>query len=832
MAINLGRLSIRLMVTIAIAIGSIISETLPGKTAPTQSSSSIAQADTTAVSIIGVKIEQTGAGLDLVLETAAGKPLAVNPSEFRTEGAVAIAELANVKLSLPTRGEFRADNPTSDIAAIQLRQEGDRVRIAIVGKDKLPQTAVTLKAGNLTYSINPKSQQAEPELEINVIGTLKSQRGYRIDTSGTATKVETPLRDIPQAIQVIPKEVLRDRNVNRFDEALSNVSGVNYAGTNTTSEVRFNIRGFDDAPVLIDGFRQFGFPEFPVPGLLERVEVLKGPASILYGDIQPGGVINAVTKRPLDRPFYQTEIQLGSRNFLQSHFDLSGPIDKRSAYRLNTVFSTENDFRPYDGKIQNIAVAPVFSWRVGDRTNISVDVQYQQRDKPYNSNNSVAIGRSIANVPQSRTLSEPDDYSSRKFFNVGYNVEHRFDDNWAIRNGFRYTDNFYLADLLTIPLAFNPATGVLTRVFASDDFHSTDYALQTSLEGKFNTGSVKHALIFGVDYGRNTTETFFTGGAVSTLNLFDPIYRSVPRPPNTRVSIDRTAISDRLGIYLQDRVAVADNLKVLLGLRYDTLQQTTQNAVAVFTPTGGGFSQSPSALTPQVGVVYQPTPAISLYTSYATAFNPNNTAFDANGRPLGPERSRGLEIGVKTDLIPNRLAATLAYFDITKENVATPTNIPTVFVATGEQQSRGVEFDLTGEILPGWNAIVTYTHTQAQVTRDNLTPIGNRLAGVPDNSLSLWTTYTFQTGGLQGLGFGGGVNFVGNRQGDLANSFDLGAYSLVNAAIFYQKEDWRFALNFKNIFNEKYYPGTPFNRVTGITTGDPFTVVGSVSVQF
>lgn len=153
-------------------------------------------------------------------------------------------------------------------------------------------------------------------------------------------------------------------------------------------------------------------------------------------------------------------------------------------------------------------------------------------------------------------------------------------------------------------------------------------------------------------------------------------------------------------------------------------------------------------------------------------------------------------------------------------------------VATGEQQSRGVEFDLSGEILPGWNIIASYAYTDAEVTQHNVTPIGNRLAGIPKHSFNVWTTYTIQTGSLQGLGFGVGVNYVGKREGDLDNSFQLPSYFLPDAAIFYQRDNWRFAVNFKNLFKEKYYPGAPFGRTAGVAVGEPLTVIGSVSVEF
>ena len=204
-----------------------------------------------------------------------------------------------------------------------------------------------------------------------------------------------------------------------------------------------------------------------------------------------------------------------------------------------------------------------------------------------------------------------------------------------------------------------------------------------------------------------------------------------------------------------------------------------------------------------------------------------------DGNPFEPEQGEGFEVGVKAEFLDGELLATLAYFDITKQNVATgDPNNPFFSVATGEQQSQGVELDLTGEILPGWNVIASYAYTDAEVTEDNTVPVGNRLFNVPEHSASLWSTYEIQSGDLAGLGFGLGFNFVGEREGDLDNSFELDSYFLTNAAISYRRDRWRAALNIRNLFDIDYIAGNRGNRVAFNEVGDPFTIIGSVSVKF
>ena len=283
---------------------------------------------------------------------------------------------------------------------------------------------------------------------------------------------------------------------------------------------------------------------------------------------------------------------------------------------------------------------------------------------------------------------------------------------------------------------------------------------------------------------------------------------------------------------MQDQTALADNLKLLAGLRYDTVNLKDTTEASDFAPANE-TEQNNDALTPRVGIVYQPTQALSLYTSYSRSFVPS-TATTFSGEFLEPEEGEGWEIGAKAELLGGRLFATLSYFDITKQNVATNDPINFGFSsATGEQKSQGIEFDMTGEILPGWNIIAAYAYTDAEISEDN-TPelVGNTLFNVPKHSASLWTTYIVQSGNLQGLGFGVGFNYVGEREGDLDNSFQVDSYFLTNAAIFYRRNNWRFALNFKNIFDVDYIEAVESSRLFSNLPGDPFTVIGSFSVEF
>jgi iron complex outermembrane recepter protein len=343
-------------------------------------------------------------------------------------------------------------------------------------------------------------------------------------------------------------------------------------------------------------------------------------------------------------------------------------------------------------------------------------------------------------------------------------------------------------------------------------------------------------LLVGLDLSRTLEDeqTRFDFENELPLNIFDPDYGEFARPDSDTlpILINTETEADRLGVYIQDQIQLLNNLILLAGVRYDTVEQRVLNLPTAFEANESDATQTDDAFSPRIGLVYQPLENLSLYASYSQSFVPNSST-TASGDFLEPERGEGFEVGVKAELLDDRLLATLAYYDITKQNIATADpDVLGASIATGEQRSRGIGLDIAGEILPGWNVIAAYAFTDAEVTEDNIIPEGNRVQGVPEHSASLWTTYEIQTGTLQGLGFGLGLYYVGDRAGDPENTFDLGDYFLTNAAIFYRRDNWRAALNIENLFDINYIAGASTSRVRGNDPGEPFRIVGSVSVEF
>ncbi|WP_138501638.1 TonB-dependent receptor [Nostoc sp. PA-18-2419] len=804
------------------------------------------------VPITGVKANPTDKGVEIILETTAGTQLQVTN---RSAGNNFIVDVSGGQLRLPSGNTytFGSEKPLAGITQITVTNiDASTVRVTVVGVAAIPTVELFDDDAGLVFAVastatatspqqppqtpqanqplnqtQPKPSTSDEPIELVVTG---EQDTYQATDGSTATKTDTPLRDIPQSIQVIPTQVLQDQQARNLAEAVRNVPGV-AQGDNSPTRGSFEIpliRGFDSrGDIQRNGLRDttYEFQGFDTAGL-ERVEVLKGPASVLYGQGSLGGVINYVTKQPLSEPYAAVEASAGSFNFYRGAIDLSGPLNpsKTVLYRLNLAGQTTESFLDFYDQ-QRYFVAPVVSWQISDRTKVAFSGEYQVRPQKFGQIGIPAEGSVLPNpngtIPRDRNISEPYATIDTSALRFGYDLEHRFSSNWQLRNAFGFS-SFQRYKVWVYSTALEDDERTLDRNYQAgrDDLRS--YNVDTYVVGKFATGSIRHQLVTGVNFTKFTNDVNNTFRPIAALDLFDPVYGSQPGPITRRA--ESFSSSDALGIYVQDQVTLADNLKLVLGGRFDTFSEKDEDRL---NNTEETFSDD--AFSPRVGLVYQPIPAISLYANYSRSFTPNTgTAFD--GSTFQPERGTSYEVGIKGD-IGNRLSATLAYYDLTRSNVLTtdPQN-PDYSIQTGEQGSKGVELSLAGEILPGWNIITGYAYTDATITKDNDLPVGNLLNNVPKHRFNLWTKYEIQSGGFKGFGFGLGLFYVGERQGDLENTFTLPSYFLTEAAIFYKRDRLRAAVNFKNLFDVDYFDSALNRR--NLFYGDPFTVQGTISWEF
>ena len=780
--------------------------------------------------VTGVRLNRTEQGLEIILETLAGEQLV--PLIF-PEGNNLVIEILDATL-VPS-DEFSEINPAPGIREVSVTEvDESSIRITITGEDQAPSAEVVPSRQNLVLSVSPEGTTAtsEPDEEIEIIATGEGDDDdYYVPDSSTAIGINTPIKDTPLSIQVVPQEVIEDRNVRELGSALETVGGVVEAGGRGSSVFgpNFKIRGFD----VSDGIFRDGITTFSLAPLstndLERVEVLKGPASVLFGQGEPGGIINLVSKKPLSEPFYSASFGAGNFNTYQGALDFSGPLNesKTVKYRLNISYENYESFRDFVNG-ERFLVSPTLTWNIGTNTSINFFGQYTS-DRETIDSGIPAQGDGIVDVPRERFLDEDFGEFEQDSFNLGYRFNHQFDVTWSVRHALQYTQ-YEPSRYGVLFDDFDETTGELARLEYGTDETYKRFFTNVETIAEFKTGSVEHQVLFGAEYRHDINQPGFEfSDPFPSINVFNPIYTDEPFEITPNFFRDDNV--DTVGVYLQDQIDLLPNLIVLAGVRFDYFDQfrTTQD----LGEPREEFEQTNSDFTPRFGIVYKPIEPISLYASYTTSYNPS---FGANRNPddsaFDPETGRQFEVGLKAD-ISEQLSFTFAAFDIRKQNVSTddPEN-PLFSIQTGEQASRGIEVDLRGEILPGWNITTAYTYLDAFVSEDNTDIVDNKLPNTPAHQFSLWTTYDIQQGDLEGLGFGLGFLYLSDRQGDLENTFTLPGYFRTDAALFYERNNWRAQLNIENLFDIEYFSSTNFDSRLGVNPGAPLTVLGTITVEF
>ncbi|ULA64135.1 MAG: Ferrichrome-iron receptor [Nitrospira sp.] len=680
-----------------------------------------------------------------------------------------------------------------------------------------------------------------PTLEMKPVQVTAQRESYKVAQATTATKTDTPIMETPFSVQVVPQQVLKDQQTTRLDHALNNVSGV-FANQSFGLVESFTIRGFDTFDYYREGTRfqsaltQTGRREM---ANLERIEVLKGPASILYGRIQPGGMINLVTKKPLEESYYSIQQQVGSYDFYRTALDATSKLNESGSLRYRFNLSSENkgSFREFvDDK--KLFIAPVVQWTVSERTQITFDGEYSKGTvRP--EYGTVALGSRPASLPIERNLGESFAKATYEGLLAGFNWSHAFNSQWKIQHR-AYVQSTKEDDQVVLPLALQADNETLDRFFAGfqGNKHRT-YTTSLDLTGHFDTFGLTHRLLVGGDYYQfKNTGMIVDNFAFPSINIFTPSHSGSPLADPA----DDFAFKLKekwFGLYLQDQVALPFHLHLLAGLRYDNAEITSDN-------TFGGvqtvLSSRQSAITPRVGLLWQPIKALALYGNYVEGFGvPNIGALGVTGAPLKAETSQQWEAGIKTEFFEGRWMATLSWFELTKQNIATGHPDPALAalgfsVQTGEARNKGIELDLTGEVLPGLDVIATYAYTDSEITKMNDSTVGHRFPNVPKHAGSVWATYRFQEPGLKGWKMGAGVLARGAREGNLENDYQMPGYALVNLMTSYAMRvgptRLTAQLNVDNVLGQEYFPSsTGFGR-SRIDIGTPRFFMGSLKMEF
>ncbi|QGH60350.1 TonB-dependent siderophore receptor [Serratia proteamaculans] len=679
---------------------------------------------------------------------------------------------------------------------------------------------------------------AEKGETLVVVGQKQTDgvQSYQPLTSVTGTRTETSLLNVPQAIDVVPQQVISDQAVSSLDEALYNVSGITQANTLGGTQDAVMKRGFGDnrdGSILRDGVRSVQARNFTPT--TERVEVLKGPASMLYGMGEPGGMINMITKKPQLQQHTHVEGWGSSFKGGGGQLDVTGPLGTSGfAYRM-IVDHDETDYWRNFGRNRQTVIAPSLMW-YGESTTVRVAYEHMEYLVPFDRGTIIdsRTGKPVS-TPRDRRFDESYNATRGDQDSVTLQVDQVLNESWKSSLTYAYSRNSY-SDNQARALALDPESGVLSRQ-ADSTAHAVSHAnaVQLTLNGDVDWGSINHQMLFGFDFEDNRTYRgdMIRGKKNSDFNIYNPVYGQMPT--SNAVSAKDSDQRENLtsyGWFMQDSVQLTDKWLVMGGLRYD--------AFDVFAGKGRPFvtntDSSDGKLVPRAGVVYKLTPYVSLYSSYTESFKPNSSIASQIGS-LPPEQGKAWEVGSKVEL-PNGVTGTLALFDITKRNVMVSelVNGETVTRTAGRVRSQGVELDVAGNITDSLSMIGSYAYTDARVV-DDPDNKGKEMTNVARHTASLFLTQDLGSPGLysgDNLRMGAGARYVGRRPGDAANSFNLDNYTVADAFAAYTmpvngyRVKWQ--LNVKNLFDKTYYPSSGGNL--RVAVGEPREVVLRASVDF
>ncbi|WP_444436483.1 TonB-dependent siderophore receptor [Pseudomonas sp. A6] len=670
--------------------------------------------------------------------------------------------------------------------------------------------------------------------------------GYLARRSVTATKTDTPIHETPQSISVVTRERMQAQGVQSVNEALRYTPGVSSYGSNNRSDWYTVIRGFSPTTYQ-DGLQlptTINLASWMVdPYMLERVEVLRGPAGVLYGQGDPGGVINQVSKRPSTVAQHEIQVQYGSDARKQLGIDSTGPLDAAGVWSYRVVaVGHDGDIRDTPWEDRRAALAPSLSWQPDEDTRLTLLASYLKDDNNAQDNFLPASGtlNHSAYGKIHRSYFTGDEHFSKyekEQYSLGYEFEKRLNDVWQVRQNLRYShldlnDNMVYG-VGTLAYWDMGDDRTLMRFAGIENPEYSRWTLDNQAQADFNTGWLRHTLLLGLDWQRQHTKDPQAYVLTTPLDLYGgPSYGPVDASAFTAddwTYSDQT--SRQTGVYLQDQLHFDEHWVLSLGGRYDWARASTDSWS---TASSSHTSQKDEAFSGRVGLVYLADNGLAPYFSYSEGFTPN-AGTDYAGKPFDPTKAKQYEVGVKFQPKGSDSSVSAAVFEITQRDVLTPDTDPThvnSYVQTGEVRSRGMELEAVGAVTRELNLIATYTYqdvknTKANDESDGKTPIS---IPTPRNIASLWADYTLRDGQLKGLGFGAGVRYNGRNPGAPDNSLNVPSYTLLDAAVHYDTGPWRFAVNATNLTDREYIAGC--YDATRCIYGNGRNVLGSATYRW
>lgn len=756
-------------------------------------------------------------------------------SQFAAKANVILSFSPQQTASLSTPG-LEGDYSVEQGFALLLQTSGLLAVVQAPGSYVLQ----AVPSGQLTLSPTTVSTYQQDGFNQEIAGDV----GYKALNSRIGTKTSTPLSETPRSVSVVTGQRIKDQKSQTLTEVLGYVPGIfapPFAAGDSLAGDLFFIRGFNATDygygLLRDGLRVQGnrYDTTSEPYGLERVEIFRGPSSLLYGENAPGGLVNLVSKHPTATPQGEVQLGYGSHNRRQVGVDISGPLNENGnilgrVVMLGRKSDTQTDHVPDD----RLYIAPSLTLNFDDFNTLTLLANYQ-KDHTNLELGLPAAGTLLTNpngkLSKHTMLGDPDwNTFEREAWNTGYEFSHSFNDDWQFRQNSRYMQSRITRHETWPGDLNNQGFGTQLNMNAYDRYNkSMVYSLDNQLEGKFQLGSLENTLLFGASYDRTSFNQDWDAGFAGTINVYDPVYL---RDPTTPQAVQNTLLAQQMkGVYAQIQ-SKYDHWLFLLGGRQDWVDSDFRDKVKSATDS----STTEQKFTYQGGVMYQFDNGLTPYVSYSTAFVPVQQISVA-GSPLKPITSRQYEVGLKYEPIGWDTAMTLSVYDLRKQDDTYLDSTTNTYRQVGESRAKGAELEINSNITPNLNLTAAYTYTDARITKDTAGSLveGHQMTGVPRNQASVWGKYRFLDGQLKGLSLGGGVRYFDSAYSytkpTLYGKLDPGSVTLVDAAIGYQIDThWSIDLNAKNLFDKEYVSGC--NDAGRCYWGDSRTLLGTVSYNW
>ena len=666
-----------------------------------------------------------------------------------------------------------------------------------------------------------------------VFGTR--EQGYRSTIAPTANKSPTLAKETPFSIQTVTRELIEDRGVTTFGEAIRTVPGVtNQVGFGALND-RFRLRGFTTESNLKNGIRRSSFASVDELVNIEQIEVLKGPASALYGRFEPGGVVNLVTKKPQHEQRTQVDVSAGHYDFYRTTLDSTGPLGETLDYRLTAAWQDNGSFRDFVNN-ESKFFSPVVTWQLAPQTSLTFEFEYARKvadmDRGFGNN------PRYLEAPIERNFAEPDTRNSAVSKLASMTLDHALTDDWDLHAAIQASDSrlqtsWYAYGFLNGGIGGSEENPTVSRRPQLNHDRQIDATALAEISRSFRTGPINHRLLLGAEYSRDWWDYDAATGTSSTIDFNHPVYGTPPSPLSP--AGEGRFINDSWALYTQDELSFGsrEQWRLLLGGRVDQIDASAiDNYYGLSEPSTATFN----AFSPRVGITWTPIEALSLYASWSRSMRTElNNGILEGGQLAKPVKGEQFEVGTKLSLLNGRFTPTFAVFDIRRRDglVADP-NDPTFTysIQVGEQRSKGWELDLPFVVTERWRLLASYTQLDTTISQDSDGGMqGNRLANAPQRNASLWSTYDLP--GIAGLSIGMGANYVGEREANNSNTFTLPSYTRWDSNVTYrfgQALRYRVQLNVQNLFDKRYYdsggsfvpmyPGAP--RTAMVTLGAAF----------